>query len=104
MPSYLSAAIDINNWRSINWALECFSATPGGIDRKVFQKQNSVRGFVCDNFLMQITLHIPRSLILNGIATKSNPINYKLHGSSLGHRNTRQIGHWGKPSGLLIVN
>jgi hypothetical protein len=104
MPSYLSAAIDINNWRAINWALECFSATTGCIDRKVFQKQNSVRGLVCDNFLMQITLHIPRSLIVNGIATKSNPINCKLHGSSLGHRNTCQIRHWGKISGWLRVN
>jgi hypothetical protein len=88
MPSYLSAAIDINNWRAIDWALECFSATTGCVNRRVFQKQNSVWGFVCDNFLMQITLQIPRSLILNGIATKSNPINYKLHGLSLGHRNT----------------
>jgi hypothetical protein len=88
MPSYLSAAIDINNWRAIDWALECFGATTGCVNRRVFQKQNSVRGFVCDNLLMQITLQIPRSLILNGIATKSNPINYKLHGLSLGHRNT----------------
>jgi hypothetical protein len=88
MPSYLPAAININNWRAIDWALECFSATTGCVNRRVFQKQNSVRGFVCDNLLMQITLQIPRSLILNGIAIKANPINYKLHGLSLGHRNT----------------
>jgi hypothetical protein len=88
MPSNLPATINVNNWRAIDWALECFSATTGCVNRRVFQKQNSVWGFVCDNFLMQITLQIPRSLILNGIATKSNPINYKLHGLSLGHRNT----------------
>jgi hypothetical protein len=39
-------------------------------------------------FLMQIALQIPRSLILNGIATKPNLINYKLHGLSLGHGKT----------------
>jgi hypothetical protein len=54
----------------------------------MFQKQHGVWNLVCHYFLMQIALQFPRSLILNGIATKPNLINYKLHGLSLGHRKT----------------
>jgi hypothetical protein len=96
MPSYLSATINIHNWRAIHRAFECFSSSSSCINRWMLQKQNCVGGLARDNFLMQISLQIPRSLVLNGIATKSNLINYKLHSLSLGHRNAVKIGHWGK--------
>jgi hypothetical protein len=88
MPSDLAATIDINNWGSVYRALEYFSPTTGCINRRMFQKQHGVWNLVCHYFLMQIALQIPRSLILNGIATKPKLINYKLHDLSLGHRKT----------------
>jgi hypothetical protein len=88
MPSDLAATIDINNWGSVYRALECFCPTASCINRRMFQKQHGVWNLVCHYFLMQIALQIPRSLILNGIATKPNLINYKLHGLSLGHGKT----------------
>jgi hypothetical protein len=88
MPSDLAATINVNYWSAIRWSFKSFGPTSSCINRRMFQKQHGVWNLVCHYFLMQIALQIPRSLILNGIATKPNLINYKLHGLSLGHGKT----------------